>query len=114
MSCYLPKRAKLRELVGEVQEEEPEGEIVAGPRGDTTIHDSGIMHSLSLLLLIHAYTYIYICIYIDIYIYIQMFYSLHIPLLSFSLLFLEQMYPLMRRQGGPRPKEEGEVGSLCS
>ena len=31
-----------------------------------------------------------------------MFYSLHIPLLSLSLLFLKQMSPLMRRQWGPR------------
>ena len=49
--------------MGEVEEEEPEGEIVAGPSGEATIHDSGIMPSLfSLLLLRHAYTYIYICI----------------------------------------------------
>ena len=31
-----------------------------------------------------------------------MFSSLHIQLLSFSLLFLEQMSPLMRRQWGPK------------
>ena len=93
------KRAKLRELVGEVEEEEPEGETVAGPSGEATIHDSGITPSpfSFLLLLIHAYTYIYICIHIYIYIYIYMFSSLYIPLQSFSLLFLEQMSPLMRR-----------------
>ena len=59
--------------MGEVQEEEPEGEIVAGPSGEATIHNSGITHSLFLLLLIPAYTYIYICVYTDIYIYIHMF-----------------------------------------
>ena len=97
----------LRELVGEVEEEEPEGEIVAGPSGEATIHDSGIMFSLFLFLsLIHSYTYIYICVYIYIYIYIYMFSSLHIPLLSFSLLFLEQMSPLMRNQWGPKPKRK--------
>ena len=56
---------------GEVEEEEPEGEILAGPSGEATIHDSSIMSSLFLfLLLIHAYTYIYICVYIYIYLYI--------------------------------------------
>ena len=35
------KRAELRELVGEVQEEEPEGEAVAGPSGKATLHSSG-------------------------------------------------------------------------
>ena len=99
------QEGKAQRTGGEVEEEEPEGEIVRGPSGEATIHDSGIMHSLFLLLLIHAYTYIYICIYIDIYIYTHVFYSSHIPLQSFSLLFLEQMYPLMRRQGGPRPRK---------
>ena len=64
--------------MGEVEEEEPEGEIVAGPSGEATIHDSGIMSSLFLFLsLIHAYTYIYICIYIYIYIYLYVFFSAH-------------------------------------
>ena len=71
--------------MGEAEEEEPEGEVVAGPSGEATIHDSGIMSSLSFLLLIHAYTYIYICTYIYLYIYICIhFSSLHISLLSLS------------------------------
>ena len=58
-----------------MEEEEPEGEIVAGPSGVATIHDSGIMSSLFLfLLLIHVYTYIYICTYIHIYIYLYGFF----------------------------------------
>ena len=71
------KRAKLRELVGEVEEEEPEGGIVAGPSREATIHDSGITHSLFLWLLIHAYTYIHICVYIDIYIHIYVLFFAH-------------------------------------
>ena len=60
--------------MGEVEEEEPEMEIVAGPSGETTIHDSGIMSSLFLFLsLIHIYT----CTYMHIYIYLYVFFSLH-------------------------------------
>ena len=44
--------------MGEVEDEEPEGEIVAGPSGEATIHNSGILPSFFLLLLNHAYTYI--------------------------------------------------------
>ena len=65
--------------MGEVEEEEPRGEAVAGPSSEATVHDSGITPSPFLLLLIDAYTYIYI--------YIYMFSSLHIPLPSFSLSF---------------------------
>ena len=56
------KWAKLREIVGKVEEEEPEGETVAGPSGEATIHNSGITSSpfSFLLLLTYAYTYIYI------------------------------------------------------
>ena len=97
MSYCPPRGQSSVKKSGKWEEEEPEGEIVAGPGGEANTHDSGILPSLfSLLLLIHAYTYIYICIYIYIYIYIYMFPSLYIPLLSFSLLFLEQMSPLMR------------------
>ena len=61
-----------------MEDEEPEGEIVAGPGGDATTHNSGILPSLfSLLLLIHAYTYIYICIYIYIYLYIYVSFFVH-------------------------------------
>ena len=68
------KEGKAQRTSGEVEEEEAEGEIVAGPSGEATIHDSGIMSSLFLfLLLIYAYTYIYICIYIYIYMYIYSF-----------------------------------------
>ena len=71
-----------------MEEEEPEGEIVAGPSGEATIHDSGIMPSLfSLLLLSHAYTYIYICISIYICIYLCFFsftYPISVLLPSFS------------------------------
>ena len=35
------KWAKLREIVGEVEEEEPEGEAVAAPSGEATVHSSG-------------------------------------------------------------------------
>ena len=56
------KWAKLREIVGKVEEEEPEGETVVGPSGKATIHNSGITLSpfSFLLLLIYVYTYIYI------------------------------------------------------
>ena len=40
------KQAKLREIVGKVEEEEPEGEAVVGPSGEATIHSSGITPSL--------------------------------------------------------------------
>ena len=35
------KKAKLWELVGEVEEDEPEGEAVVGPSGEATTHSSG-------------------------------------------------------------------------
>ena len=35
------KKIKLRELIGEVEEEEPEGDAVVGPRGEATTHSSG-------------------------------------------------------------------------
>ena len=35
------KKAKLGELVGDVQEEEPEGEAVVGPSGEATLHSLG-------------------------------------------------------------------------
>ena len=56
------KWAKLREIVGKVEEDEPEGEAVAGPSGEATIQSSGITPSLLsfLLLLIYMYTYAYI------------------------------------------------------
>ena len=61
--------------MGEVEEEEPEGEIVAEPSGVATIHDFGIMSSLFLFLsLIPVYTYIYICAYMHIYIYLYVFF----------------------------------------
>ena len=55
------KRAKLREIVGKIEEEEPEGEAVAGPSGEATIPSSGITPSLLSfsLLSIYAYTYIF-------------------------------------------------------
>ena len=55
------KRAKLRKIVGKVEEEELEGEAVAGPSGEATIHSSGITPSLLSfsLLLIYTYTYTY-------------------------------------------------------
>ena len=43
----LAKKAKLWELVGEVEEDELEGEAVVGPSSEATIHDSGIMPSPS-------------------------------------------------------------------
>ena len=79
--------------MGEVEEEEPEGETVVGPSGEATIHDSGITLSpFSLLLLIYAYTHTYIYIYI----YIYIFFLLLIPLLSLPF-FSGQMSPLIRR-----------------
>ena len=35
------KKARLQELVGEVEEDEPEGEAVVGPSGEATTHSSG-------------------------------------------------------------------------
>ena len=35
------KEAKLQELIGEVEEDEPEGEAVVGPGGEATTHSSG-------------------------------------------------------------------------
>ena len=35
------KKAKLRELMGDVQKEEPEGEAVAGPSREAALHSSG-------------------------------------------------------------------------
>ena len=74
------KQAKLREIVGEVEEEEPEGEAVVGPSGEATIHSSGITPSLLSfsLLLIYAYTYTYFFLNTSL---------LHISLLSFSPYF---------------------------
>ena len=88
------KKARLGELVGEVEEEEPEGEMVAGPSGEATTHDSGIMSSLFI------YFFCYSCSHTHLYmhlVYINMFSSSCIPLLSPFLPFPEQMTPLMRR-----------------
>ena len=35
------KKARLRELIGEMEEDEPEGEAVVGPSGEATTHSSG-------------------------------------------------------------------------
>ena len=35
------KKARLQELIGEVEEDEPEGEGVVGPSGEATTHSSG-------------------------------------------------------------------------
>ena len=35
------KKARLWELIGEVEEDEPEGEAVMGPSGEATTHSSG-------------------------------------------------------------------------
>ena len=35
------KKARLRELIGEVEEEGPEGEAVVGPSGEAATHSSG-------------------------------------------------------------------------
>ena len=85
------KWVKLREIVGEVEEEEPEGEAVVGPSGEATIHSSGITPSLLsflLLLLIYAYTYAY-------------FFSQHVLTVHFTPEFLAffswQMSLPMRR-----------------
>ena len=91
----------------EVEEEEPEGETVVGPRGEATIHSSGITPSLFsfLLLLIYAYTYAYL--------FFLNTSLLHISLLSFSPFFLadestdEEIYR-------PKTKEEEDVDTLHS
>ena len=80
------KKARLRELVGEAEEEQLEGEMVAGPSGEATTRDSGIMSSL----LIHLF-FIYSCSCTHLYmhlVYIDMFSSPQIPLLSPFPLFL--------------------------
>ena len=99
------KQAKLREIVGEVEEEEPEGEAVAGPSGGATMHSSGITPSLLSfsLLSIYAYTYTHI------------FFStslLYISLLSFSLFLADKSTDeeIFR----PKTKEEEDVDILCS
>ena len=44
---------KLREIVGDVkEEEEPEGEVVAGPSGEVIVHSSGNMLPIFLALII--------------------------------------------------------------
>ena len=35
------KKARLQELIGGVEEDEPEGEAVVGPSGEATTHSSG-------------------------------------------------------------------------
>ena len=107
------KRVKLRELVGEVEEEEPEGEIVAGPSDEATSHNSGITHSLFLWLLIHAYTYIHICVYIDIHIHLYVLFFAHptpelLPSFSWTDVSTDE------ETGRPKTKEEGDVETLCS
>ena len=95
------KKARLRELVGEVEEEEPEGEMVAGPSGEATTRDSGIIS----LLFIHIYikkfffsffffscTHLYMLL-----VYIDMFSSPYILLLSPPVSLSEQINPPMRR-----------------
>ena len=53
------KQAKQREIVGEVEEEEPEGEAVVGPSGEATTHSSGNTPPVPLIfLVIHLYVYI--------------------------------------------------------
>ena len=53
------KQVKLREIVGKVEEEEPEDETVAGPSGEATIHSSGITPSLlSFLLLLTGHWFV--------------------------------------------------------
>ena len=100
------KWAKLREIVGEVEEEEPEGETVAGPSGEATIHNFGITpSSFSLLLLIYVYTYIYI--------YILFFSFAHptpesVPFFSWADESTDE--ELVR----PRTKEEEDVETLHS
>ena len=54
------KKAKLREIVGEVEEEEPEGEAVVGPSGEATVYSSGNTPPVPLIfLVIHLYAYIF-------------------------------------------------------
>ena len=100
------KRAKLREIVGKVEEEEPEGETVVGPSGEDTIHSSGITPSLLsfLLLLIYPYTYAYFFLNTSL---------LHISLLSFSLFFLADK-STDEEISRPRTKEEEDVDTLHS
>ena len=96
--------------MGEVEEEEPEGEIVAGPSGEATTHDSGIKPSL---LLIHAYTYIYTCIYIYIYTYLYVLFFAHpTPELLPSFSWTDESTD--EETVRPKTKEEGDVETLCS
>ena len=100
------KQAKLREIMGKVEEEEPEGEAMAGLSGEATIHSSGITPSLLsfLLLLICAYTYAYF------------FFSTH-P----SCIFHSRVSPFFLADESIKEeihrlktKEEEDVDTLCS
>ena len=82
-------QGKLREIVGKVEEEEPEGEAVVGPSVEATIHSSGITPSLFsfLLFLIYAYTYTYFFLNTSL---------LHISLLGFSFFSWQISLPTRR------------------
>ena len=57
---YICQLGKLREIVGDVEEEELEGEAVAGPRGEATAHTSVSTPPIPLIfLVIHLYVYIF-------------------------------------------------------
>ena len=92
---FLFRGAKHGEIVGEMEEEEPEGEVVVGPSGEATVHSSGKTPPVPLILIV-----INLCAHI-IYFNTSL---LHILLLGFPHFFSWLMSPLMRRCPHPKPR----------
>ena len=86
---------KTREIVGEVEEEELEGEAVVGPSGEATVHSSGNTHPIPLILIV-----INLCVHI-------FFFFQHILTAYFTVElspFSWQMSPAMGKHPDPKPR----------
>ena len=99
------KWAKFREIVGKVEEKEPEGEAVAGPSGEATVHSYGITPSILSFSLLLIYVYLYIFVFF--------FNTSHISLLSFTLFFLADE-STDEEISKPNTKEEEDIDTLHS
>ena len=90
----------MRELIGEVEEEEPEGEAVAGLSGEATTHSSGSTPPFFIL---------DFCT--EIYLKLLFFFNLSFPSLPFSFLTDDSA-----EEGAPRllTKEERDIDTLWS
>ena len=86
----MAKRAKLREIVGKVEEEEPEGEAVVGPSGEVTVL---VLHTCSS----HSHCYQFMCT--------NFFSFQHFMTAYFTLELLVSR---------PQTKEEEDIDFLCS